>query len=194
MSCLPTSSHSTKVNVLLPVVLDSPHPLKKALTDVYFAVVLPKDVSLKITNAVVNNTMVYQKGLKFMYIRGITTVLGTFFIECQRDSTPSTTLQQTVYCGCAMQALRQILRLPVRPLYGVVFENGVLRLIAVTVDATDNSYVVSFLLTGRCFGLTPFIIQVLQESNAHSWDLRDLPALVECFYCRNNHFFAVTQM
>ncbi|KAF9487362.1 hypothetical protein BDN71DRAFT_1514042 [Pleurotus eryngii] len=123
-----------------------------ARADTRFGVALSKEVSLRITNSVfANKATVYKKGFKGTDTGGITIVLGSFFVE-----------------------------LPVRPRYGVVFENGVLRLVAVTVDATDNSYA------------------LLQESDAHSWDLqrrtananlqndpdglrkRDAAALIDC--------------
>ncbi|KAF9487293.1 hypothetical protein BDN71DRAFT_1436958 [Pleurotus eryngii] len=136
-----------------------------ARANIHFGVALPKDVSLRITNSVfANKATVYKKGFKCMDIGGITT------------SASATRPLRPPRVG---RLFRQILRLPVRPRYGVVFEHAILRLVAVTVD---NSYAVSFLLAGRCFGLTTFIMQLLQESHAHSWDLRDPSALLESSY------------
>ncbi|KDQ22520.1 hypothetical protein PLEOSDRAFT_1109631 [Pleurotus ostreatus PC15] len=158
----------TEVNVLLPVMLDSPYPLEKARADTCFGMVLPKDVKHQIELACfANGSMAYTRSLRCMDTQGPAIVLGTFFAEWKRNSTSSDASRQSrqaVYYGCAMQALRRILTLPVRPLYGMVFEKGVLHLAAMTIDSADNSYV------------------QFQQSDAHSWDLREPSALVECFY------------
>ncbi|KAL4261363.1 hypothetical protein AB1N83_008262 [Pleurotus pulmonarius] len=154
----------TEVDVLLPVMLDSPYPVKKARADTCFGMVLPKDVKHQIELACfANGSMAYTRSLRCMDTQGPAFVLGTFFAEWKRNSTSSDASRQAVYYGCAMQALRRILKLPVRPLYGMVFEKGVLHLAAMTIDSADNSY-------------------QFQQSDAHSWDLREPSALVECFY------------
>ncbi len=142
-SRLPISSCSTEIDVLLPVMLDSPYPLKKARADTCFGMVLPKDVKHQIELACfANGSMAYTRSLRCMDTQGPAFVLGTFFAEWKRNSTSSDASRQAVYYGCAMQALRRILKLPVRPLYGMVFEKGVLHLAAMTIDSADNSYVV----------------------------------------------------
>ncbi|KDQ24516.1 hypothetical protein PLEOSDRAFT_1107443 [Pleurotus ostreatus PC15] len=157
----------TEVDVLLPVMLDSPHPLKTARADTCFGMVAPKDLLEKIDAASFTmHAALYTSSLRCMDIQREDLAFGTFFAEWKRNSTPSDASRQAVYYGYAMQALRQLFKLPARPLYGMVFEKGVLHLAAMTIDSTDNSYV-----------------QLQQSmSIAHSWDLRHPSALVECFY------------
>ncbi|KAF7424264.1 hypothetical protein PC9H_009570 [Pleurotus ostreatus] len=157
----------TEVDVLLPVMLDSPHPLKTARADTCFGMVAPKDLLEKIDAASFTmHAAPYTSSLRCMDIQREDLAFGTFFAEWKRNSTPSDASRQAVYYGYAMQALRQLFKLPARPLYGMVFEKGVLHLAAMTIDSTDNSYV-----------------QLQQSmSIAHSWDLRHPSALVECFY------------
>ncbi|KAG9224718.1 hypothetical protein CCMSSC00406_0002131 [Pleurotus cornucopiae] len=157
----------TEVDVLLPVMLDAPHPLKTARADTCFGMVAPKDLLEKIDAASFTmHAAPYTSSLRCMDIQREDLAFGTFFAEWKRNSTPSDASRQAVYYGYAMQALRQLFKLPARPLYGMVFEKGVLHLAAMTIDSTDNSYV-----------------QLQQSmSIAHSWDLRHPSALVECFY------------
>ncbi|KAF4563690.1 hypothetical protein EYR36_002928 [Pleurotus pulmonarius] len=156
----------TEVDVLLPVMLESPPPLKTARADTCFGMVAPKDLLEKIDAASFTmHAALYTSSLRCMDTQGPAIVLGTFFAAWQRNSTLSDASRQAAYYGYAMQALRQLFKLPARPLYGIVFEKGVLHLAAMTIDSADNSY------------------QFQQSmSIAHSWDLRHPSALVECFY------------
>ncbi|KAF4580281.1 hypothetical protein EYR40_003215 [Pleurotus pulmonarius] len=119
----------TEIDVLLPVMLDSPYPIKKARADTCFGMVLPKDVKHQIELACfANGSMAYTRSLRCMDTQGPAIVLGTFFAEWNRSSAnPQAARPPTIW-------------------------------------------------------LTPFVMQQFQQSDAHSWDLREPSALVECFY------------